>query len=59
MCFLMASALFLVAWQASSTVGENVAENKVPTVPLTIASEVPLRLYLTKRIPKGLRETRV
>ena len=54
MCFLTASALFLVAWQAGSTVGENVAENKVPTVSLTVASEVPLRLYLTKRIPKRL-----
>ncbi len=28
MCFLTASALFLMAWQAGSTVGENVAKNK-------------------------------
>jgi hypothetical protein len=54
MCFLTASALFLVAWQADSKVGENIAENKAPTVSLTVASEVPLRLYLTKRIPKRL-----
>src|SRR5260221_9287314 len=57
MYFLTASALFLVAWQAGSKVGTNVAENEAPAVSLTVASQVPLRLYLTKRIPKRLGAT--
>ena len=49
MC-VVATALFLVTLQASQVA----SGNEAPNVPLTVASGVPLRLYLTKRIPKRL-----
>jgi hypothetical protein len=47
MSFLAASA-FLLLWQGSRAVQENAIQN----VPLSVPSGAPLRLYLTKRIPK-------
>ena len=47
---LAASVLFLVTLQASQAAGET----ESPNVSLTVSSGVPLRLYLTKRIPKRL-----
>ena len=41
---------FFLALQASQAAGGNEA----PNIPLTVPSGVPLRLYLTKRIPKRL-----
>ena len=49
MC-IAAAALFLVTLQASQAA----AESESPRVTLTVPSGVPLRLYLTKRIPKRL-----
>jgi hypothetical protein len=49
MC-IAAAALFLVTLQASQAA----AESESPKVTLTVPSGVPLRLYLTKRIPKRL-----
>ena len=50
MCVLATSILFLLTLQASQAVG--VSDS--PNVSLTVPSGVPLRLYLTKRIPKRL-----
>jgi len=49
MC-IVAAALFLVKLQASQVAGES----ESPNVSLTVPSGVPVRLYLTKRIPKRL-----
>src|SRR4029077_10451776 len=49
MC-IAAAALFLVTLQASQAA----AESGSPNVSLTVPSGGPLRLYLTKRIPKRL-----
>ncbi len=49
MCIATA-ALFLVTLQASQAAGES----QTPNVTLTVPSGVPLRLYLTKRIPKRM-----
>ena len=49
MC-IAAAAVFLTTLQASQVGGESESQN----VSLTVPSGVPLRLYLTKRIPKRL-----
>jgi len=49
MC-IAAAALFLVTLQASQAG----AESESPNITLTVPSGVPLRLYLTKRVPKRL-----
>jgi hypothetical protein len=50
MCVLAASVLFLMTLQANQAA----EDPESPNVPLTVSSGVPLRLYLTKRIPKRL-----
>jgi hypothetical protein len=50
MFFLAASVLFLTTLQADQAAGDP----ESPNVSLTVSSGVPLRLYLTKRIPKRL-----
>ena len=50
MCVLAASVLFLMTLQANQAAGD--PQN--PNITLTVSSGVPLRLYLTKRIPKRL-----
>jgi hypothetical protein len=50
MCVLAASVLFLMTLQANQAADD--PQN--PNIPLTVSSGVPLRLYLTKRIPKRL-----
>ena len=47
---IVATALFFVALQASQAA----SGNKAPNVPLIVPAGVPLRVYLTKRIPKRL-----
>jgi hypothetical protein len=53
MCVLAASVLFLTTLQAGQPAGD--LQN--PNIPLTVSPGVPLRLYLTKRIPKRLGAT--
>ena len=50
MCVLAASVLFLMTLQANQPAGD--PQN--PNIPLRVSPGVPLRLYLTKRIPKRL-----
>ena len=50
MSALAASVLFLMTLHANQAAGD--PQN--PNIPLTVSSGVPLRLYLTKRIPKRL-----
>src|SRR5450432_1055143 len=50
MCVLAESVLFLMTLQASQAA----VDTESPNVSLTVSSGVPLRLYLTKRIPKRL-----
>jgi hypothetical protein len=50
MFFFAASVLFLTTLQANQAAGDSESSS----VSLTVSSGVPLRLYLTKRIPKRL-----
>jgi hypothetical protein len=52
MCILVTACIFLSTLAVGQTVAENGAPN--PSVPLTVLSGAPLRLYLTKRVPKRL-----